>query len=201
MGRKNKRWKDHFTERAQSAGYGARSVYKLEEIQRRARVIRRGKPALDLGCAPGSWTKYLFEQGARPVVGVDLQSVDPLMGCTFVQADAFTTDPQDLLDLLGAPAGLVVSDMAPATTGARGADAARQIALADHAFELALKVLAPQGNFVVKVFDGADAPDFVKRVRTYFDAVRRIRPEATRKASREFFLVASGFKGAPTDTD
>lgn len=193
MGRKQKRWKDHFTVRAQAQGYGARSVYKLEEIERRCRVIRRGVGALDLGCAPGSWSRYLIERGARPVIGVDLQAVEPVTGCTFLVADAFTIDPQILQDQLGGKAGLIVSDLAPATTGARGADAARQLALARQAFDLSLLLLAPGGNFVTKVFDGEDAPDFVKDVRRQFSSVRRIRPEATRKASREFFLVAKGF--------
>ena len=194
MARKRKRWKDHYTERAQSEGYGARSVYKLEEIQRRTRVIRRGKPALDLGCAPGSWSRYLQEQGASPVVGVDLQAVDPVAGCTFIQGDAFESDPEVLREALGGAPALVVSDMAPSTTGARGADAARQVALAERAFALATELLAPGGNFVVKVFDGQDAPAFVNTVRLRFEKIRRIRPEATRRASREFFLVATGFR-------
>ena len=123
------------------------------------------------------------------------QAVDPVGGCTFIQGDAFTSDPDVLRAALGGPAALVVSDMAHSTTGARGADAARQLALAEHAFALASELLAPGGNFVVKVFDGQDAPAFVKAVRLRFENIRRIRPEATRRASREFFLVATGFRG------
>ena len=128
------------------------------------------------------------------MVGIDIQPVEPVAGCSFVQADAFEMTPEQVLSLLGAPAGLVVSDMAPSTTGARDADAARQIALAAQAFQLAREVLMPGGHFVAKIFDGQDAPALVANVRPHFESLRRIRPQATRKASREFFLIGLSFK-------
>ena len=183
---------DPYTRRAREQGYAARSVFKLDEIDRRFRLVRRGARVLDLGCAPGSWSRYLAGRGAR-VVGVDLQAVEPFPG-TFLHGDIEDLPAEALREALGGPADLVVSDMAPATTGARAADHFRQVELARLALGRAAELLVPGGAFVVKVFDGADAPAFVAEVRARFDAVRRVRPKAVRKVSREFFVVATGFR-------
>lgn len=189
------RWSDHYTRRAQAEGYGARSVYKLEEIQRRVRVIRPGIRALDLGCYPGSWSRYLLEQGVRRLVGVDLKVPEGLKG-TFIAADALEIGADVLLVALGDPADLICSDMAPATTGDRFGDHVRQIALARRALALCAPLLRAQGALVVKVFEGAEAQAFDAEVKARFAAVRRLRPDATRKHSVEYFLVATGHRGA-----
>ncbi|MFH1469438.1 MAG: RlmE family RNA methyltransferase [Pseudomonadota bacterium] len=188
-------WSDHYTRKARAAGYGARSVFKLEEIQRRTQVIRRGIRALDLGCYPGSWSRYLIEQGVGHLVGVDLKVPDDLKG-TFIAADALQITPEALLEALGGQADLICSDMAPSTTGDRFGDHLRQLALARRALALCAPLLRPGGAFVTKVFDGAEAPAFDGEVKAAFAGLRRLRPDATRKHSVEYFVVATGYRGA-----
>ncbi len=192
MGR---RWSDHYTQKAKDAGYGARSVYKLEEIQRRTKVIRQGARAVDLGCYPGSWSRYLLQQGVSRLVGVDFSVPDGIRG-HFIEGSALDVEPATILEALGGPADLVVSDMAPKTTGNRQGDHLRQVALAQRALELACALLAPGGSFVTKLFEGPDAQAFVQGVRAHFATVRRVKPDATRKQSVELFVVATGFRGA-----
>lgn len=184
---------DSWTRRAKEAGYAARSVFKLDEIERRTPILpHRGGRVLDLGCYPGSWSRWLIERGMR-VVGVDLQAPD-LQGGTWIIGSATETGAPVLLAALGGPADLVASDMAQNTTGNRFADHVHQIALADRALTLAGECLRPGGNFVCKVFDGEDAPAFTERVRASFAEVRRVKPDATRDRSVEFFLVGRGFR-------
>jgi 23S rRNA (uridine2552-2'-O)-methyltransferase len=190
-------WSDHYTRKARAEGYGARSVYKLEEIQRRTRIIRPGARVVDLGCFPGSWSRYLLEQGVAHLVGVDLQAPAPMKRGTFLVGDALELGPEPILAALGGPADLLCSDMAPATTGHPAGDHLRQIALARRALALAAELLRPGGALVVKVFDGEDAPAFQREVAARFAQVRRLKPEATRKHSVEHFLVATGFAPAP----
>jgi 23S rRNA (uridine2552-2'-O)-methyltransferase len=181
---------DHYTKRAKAAGYAARSVFKLDEIASRVK-LPRGGAAVDLGCFPGSWSKWLIEHGFA-VVGVDLQA--PLLAGTWITRSVFDVDAQELAVALGGPADVVVSDMAQNTSGDRFTDHCRQIALADRALALAATLLRPGGAFVCKVFDGADAPAFTERVRARFGDVKRIKPDATRDRSVEFFLAATGFR-------
>lgn len=184
---------DRFARRAKEEGYAARSVYKLEEIDRRARLLERGQRVVDLGCFPGSWSRYALERIGRDgrLVGVDL-SEPQLAGGAWIVRSVYDVTADELRDALGGPADVVLSDMAPSTTGARDADHYAQIELARRALELALALLAPGGRFVAKVFDGQDAPAFEKDVKAQFTAIRRVRPEAVRKVSREYFLVATG---------
>ncbi|MEN9786300.1 MAG: hypothetical protein RLZZ299_1564 [Pseudomonadota bacterium] len=184
---------DSWSRRAREQGYAARSVFKLDEIETRHRILpRRGGRVLDLGCYPGSWSRWLLERG-MDVVGVDLRAPE-LSGGRWIVASALEVPMEDLRTALGGPADLVVSDMAPNTSGNRFVDHARQIALADRALEVACALLDPAGPgaFVVKVFDGEDAPAYVERVRATFRDVKRIKPDATRDRSVEFFLVGKG---------
>ncbi len=183
---------DSWTRRAKAEGYAARSVYKLDEVESRHRILpRAGGAALDLGCYPGSWSRWLIERGLR-VVGVDLK-VPQLAGGTWIEGSALEVPIEQLREALGGSAELVVSDMAPNTTGNRFTDHVRQIALADRALEVAAALLPEgRGAFVVKVFDGGDAPAFTERVRAVFTDVKRLKPDATRDRSIEFFLVGKG---------
>jgi 23S rRNA (uridine2552-2'-O)-methyltransferase len=190
-----RRWSDHYTKKAKDAGFGARSVYKLEEIQRRTQVIHRGARVVDLGCYPGSWSRYLVKQGVGRLVGVDFQAPEGIAG-TFLERSALEVEPQELLDALGGPADLLCSDMAPKTTGDRRGDHIRQVELARCALALACDVLAPGGAFVVKLFEGQETQAFADEVKARFGKLRRIKPDATRKQSVELFVVAQGFRGA-----
>jgi len=189
---------DHFNKAAREEGYRARSVYKLTEVQKRFRPLKKGQTILDLGCAPGSWARYAKEMagGKGTVVGIDLQHVPSLPGVELIQGDAFEITPEELLAALGGPADVVLSDMAPNTTGDRFGDHVRQVEVARRALKLAVSVLKPGGSFICKVFDGEDAQPFMLEARAHFKQVKRLRPEAVRKNSVEFFLVALDFRPA-----
>lgn len=186
---------DHWTQQAKDEGYAARSVFKVREIDERMGIVQTGARIVDLGCAPGSWSRYLRQRAGEGAVliGVDINDVPGFPG-TFLRQSVYDVDVEQLRDALGGCADLLVSDMAPSTTGARTTDHLRQVALAERALELTLALLCPGGAFVAKVFDGSDAPAFVERVRARFEEVRRVRPQATRTESREFFVVGRGFR-------
>lgn len=180
---------DRFTRQAKEEGYAARSVYKLKEIQASARILRRGQRVLDLGAAPGSWSRYAREVAGPTGVVIGVDVVEPAE----IVKSVLDVEPDELRAALGGPAEVVLSDMAPLTIGDPQADHFVQIELATRALTLARAVLAPGGAFVCKVFDGQDAPAFVQDVRASFETVKRARPEAVRQNSREFFVVATGF--------
>jgi len=188
---------DRWTKKAKSEGYAARSVFKLEEIQRRERVLPKKGMVLDLGCSPGSWSQYVYRNSGKRVhlVGLDIKAVDDYLG-TFVHGSVFKVGMDRLLEALGGYATVVLSDMAPNTQGDRFTDHVRQIELASAALRIARGVLRPGGDFVAKVFDGEDAQPYVDSVRQHFHKVRRIRPEVTRRQSVEFFVVGRGFREA-----
>ena len=184
---------DHFSKRAQKEGYAARSVYKLQEMQSKWKLLRSGQRVLDLGCAPGSWSRYAHEQigFGGTLVGIDIQEVAGFPGM-FLQTSIEEVDVESMLGHLGGPADLVMSDMAPSTTGNRFTDHVRQIALIESGRDLALKLLKPGGNFVAKVFEGQDAQSFVASLRGEFKSVKRFKPKATRGRSVEFFVAGMG---------
>ncbi len=187
---------DAFGKRARKEGYPARSVYKLEEIDRRCHLLRGGQRVLDLGASPGSWTLYAAGKvgPSGEVLGLDLK---PHRGALPPQArfevrDVFTVTPEELG---GAPWDVVLSDMAPSTTGHRATDMARSFQLFMQALALARSVLRPGGSFVGKIFQGEDFPEAQKAMREAFETSRVIRPEATRDVSYEVFLVGTGHRG------
>jgi len=198
----NRRRSDHWTKKAKAAGFSARSVYKLEEIERRERMLPRKGRVVDLGCCPGSWSQYLrrLAGGKLSLVGIDLTDTPDYPG-TFLQGSALTIPSARIVEALGGPtADLLMSDMAPNTMGDRFTDHIRQIELARAALRISRAVLRPGGDFIVKVFDGEEAPDFVRSVRPHFRKTRRIKPQATRNESVEFFIVARGFKAESRDS-
>lgn len=190
---------DTFTKAAKAQGYPARSVFKLEEIDRRTRLLRPGQRVLDLGAAPGSWSKYAAERvGPKGrVLAVDLSEIVAVMPphVERIQGDVFAL-AEDVLGKAG-PYDVVLSDMAPATTGTRFADQARSFELFMRAVDVAERVLAPGGSFVGKIFMSEDFVRARDRLRGLFAEVRVLRPEATRTQSYEVFLVGMRRKQSP----
>lgn len=188
---------DHYTRRARSRNYPARSIFKLEEIDRRVRLLGRGDAVLDLGAAPGSWTLYAAERVGPTgrVVAVDRTRIDVGLpdNVTALEADALALEPQELLDLLGgARFDAVLSDMAPSTSGHRFVDQSRSFELFARALEIALAVGRPGGRFAAKLFHGPDFEAARDRVREAFESARVIRPAGTRSESYEVYIVGLG---------
>ena len=194
---KNKTWADHYTRRARKENWLARSVYKLSEIDTRFKLIRKGNRLLDIGCFPGSWSQYGIRKVGKQgeIIGIDIQIPEQLFApnFTFIQADIMSVDPEWLLNNVG-PVDVLISDLAPKTTGCGTTDAVRSMQLAIKAAEIAFLLLKKRGRFLCKIFEGDD--DFKKLkadVSAHFSKVKLVRPKATRKHSREIYLVALDF--------
>ena len=195
---KKNRWEDHYTRKARKDKYPARSVYKLQEIQKKFRIINKGDRVLDLGCAPGSWLLYVAElTGSKgEVVGIDQKPVDIQ---TPEHVKVFTGDALDELDtvlgMLGRGYHAVISDMAPGTTGNKSVDAARSMGLCEAALNLAGEVLKPGGAFLCKVFQSGEVKQFSEEVRKRFGQQKTFKPQSSRKASKEIFIIGLNFRG------
>jgi 23S rRNA (uridine2552-2'-O)-methyltransferase len=187
---------DTFFKRARQEGFAARSVFKLEEIDRRYKLFKKGVRVLDLGCRPGSWLQYAARQAGETarLVGVDRTPLDIVVpNCRVLVGDIFDLTPAQLVGDLG-EFDVVLSDMAPDTSGVRAADQARSEALFEQALWIAEETLARGGSFVGKIFMGPDLQKLVKRARAGFADVRMVKPDGTRKESIEQYVVALGRK-------
>jgi 23S rRNA (uridine2552-2'-O)-methyltransferase len=190
---------DPYVKQAQKDGYRARSAYKLIELNEKDRLIRPGMRIMDLGSAPGGWSQVAGKLvGARGrVLATDILPMDALPNVDFIQGD-FTEDVivQQVLDWLGgAKFDLIISDIAPNTTGIDSADAAKSIYLLELALDVARKTLKSHADFVAKMFQGSGSDQYLKVLRTHFEKVSVRKPAASRKESREVYVVARGFKG------
>lgn len=187
---------DHYFKKAKQEGFVARSAYKLQEIQKRFRLIKQGDKVLDLGCAPGAWSQVVSQLvgGAGFVEGIDLTPVTlNLKNAKFHVKDVFELKPEDLsfpiFDVL-------LSDMAPNTSGIPFQDQARSEALCLKVIELCPLLLKPGGNLVMKLFMGSGAKEIQESVRKKFHQHKQLRPDSTRKSSKEIFVVGMGYKGS-----
>jgi 23S rRNA (uridine2552-2'-O)-methyltransferase len=187
--------RDHFHQRAQKAGFRARAVFKLEEIDRAQSLFAPGNRVCDLGCAPGSWLQYASSRiGPKGrMVGIDRVEIPGVANARLMVGDVFTVTPAELIGDLGA-FDVVMSDMAPDTTGIRHVDQSRSEALFERALELATLTLAPGGNFVGKLFQGPDFKRLIDECRRRFTAVKVEKPASSRQISIEQYVVAKGFK-------
>ncbi len=187
---------DPYVQAAQRDGWRSRAAYKLIELDDRFHLLRPGARVLDLGAAPGGWSQVAVRRGAGGVVALDLLPIDPISGATVLQGDFDDPAmPGRLLAALGGPADLVLSDMAPNTTGHAGTDHIRIVALAELALHFAVGVLAPGGGFVAKVFQGGSERTLLEPLKRAFATVRHAKPPASRKESSELYVVATGFRG------
>lgn len=198
--------KDALHQRAKREGFRSRAAYKLQELQRAHRLIRRGDRVADLGCWPGGWLQVAAELVGHDgrVAGVDLAAIEPPLELSNVFAfTADLTDPtvaQRLVEALGGPADVLLCDAAPKLTGVRATDRAREEALLEAVAALVPVLLRPGGNLVMKVMDGPEADAIVKRLRAGFEKAKTERPEATRKGSSERYLLAWSRRANPVGT-
>lgn len=193
---------EYYTQKAKEEGFPARSVYKLKEIVEKFGLLKTGDRVLDLGCAPGSWLLYLAQKtGERgEVVGIDINEIkiQTTKNIIFLQKNVFD---KDILSqkIFEKKFDLIVSDLAPKTTGMREKDVFDSFVLAKRTFEIAKIVLSEKGDFVCKIFESPAANDFLKEIACFFEKVRKYKPKATLKQSREFFIIAIGFSGPGAD--
>jgi 23S rRNA (uridine2552-2'-O)-methyltransferase len=192
---------DPYVARAKREGFRSRAVYKLQEIDDKARLLKPGQRVLDLGAAPGGWSQLAADrtratEGKGRVVAIDLLPVDPIPGVDFIQMDFMADEaPETLKAMLGGPADLVLSDMAANTVGHRQTDHLRIVALVEAAAHFAVEVLAPGGAFLAKVFQGGTEGEVLALLKQSFAAVRHLKPGASRAGSSEIYVLATGFKG------
>lgn len=189
---------DPYVRAAKAAGWRSRAAFKIIELDEKYGLFRAGQRVVDLGAAPGGWTQVAVQKAGErgKVVGLDLLPMDVIAGATLLQGD-FQDEAveQAVLDALDGPADLVLSDMAPNTTGHNATDHLRILGLVELALDFAGKVLVPGGGFVAKVFQGGTERDLLNRLKRDFATVRHAKPPASRKDSAEMYVVAQGFRG------
>lgn len=186
--------KDRFFKKAKQEGFAARSVYKLQEINQKFKVLKPGQTILDLGAAPGSWSQFasseIGEKGR--ILGVDLSLVTvSLPNAVFVQADLRDLNLEEVFAGHGflKPFDVVMSDMAPSTTGIKSVDQVRSFELCELALTTAQKFLRPGGTFICKFFQSGEFGALRTSIKKTFDRVEALKPESTRSISKEIFLV------------
>jgi 23S rRNA (uridine2552-2'-O)-methyltransferase len=195
--KKRNPWQDHYSRRAKKEKFPARSVFKLQEIQSKYNLIKKGDKVLDLGCSPGSWLLFAAKLtgAAGRVVGIDLQPVSIEMPSN---ARVYTADILSINDEFfrseGKEFNIIISDMAPATSGNKHVDNARSFSLCQAALSLAQNMLKPGGSFVCKIFQGEDFKAFSDSVKGSFNKTRIFKPQSSRKASREIYIIGLGKK-------
>jgi 23S rRNA (uridine2552-2'-O)-methyltransferase len=189
---------DEYVKKAQAMGYRSRSTFKLVEIQAKDKIIKPGMNVIDLGAAPGGWSEYASKIVGKKnkVIALDLLDIDPIEGVDFIQGD-FRED--QILDKLycvldGSPVDLVMSDMAPNISGNKEIDLPRSIYLAELALDTAQTVLAKQGTFLIKMFQGAGFDEYKRDVAKNFSSIMIRKPKASRPRSKEVYILAKGFK-------
>jgi 23S rRNA (uridine2552-2'-O)-methyltransferase len=190
-----RRERDHFAKRAKKESYPARSVYKLQEIDQKAKIVRRNDTVIDLGAAPGSWTLYTADRVGPNglVLAIDRQplSVGVPKQVLFVEDDVMTLDIEAIEDLLTGEkrVDVVLSDMAPHTTGHRFVDQSRSFNLFSRALEIAKRLVRPGGRFAAKIFQGEDFETARDNVRALFTTVKIVKPRSVRQESYEIYLI------------
>ena len=196
----SKRWlerqlNDPYVTKAKAAGYASRAAYKLIEMDEKLKLLKPGMKVVDLGAAPGGWSQVAAEKKCAKIVAIDLLDMGEIPGVDFIVMD-FMDDaaPDKLKDMLEGEADLVLSDMAPNTTGHKQTDHIRIMAVVEAAYDFATEVLKPGGAFVAKVFQGGAERDLLARMKQDFKTVKHIKPPASRQESSEQHVVAQGFR-------
>ncbi|MDG1688709.1 MAG: 23S rRNA (uridine(2552)-2'-O)-methyltransferase RlmE [Gammaproteobacteria bacterium] len=189
---------DPYVKKAQKAGYRSRATFKLEEIDKKDKLIRPGMAIVDLGSAPGGWSDYASRKlgGKGTVVALDILPMTPLSGVHFIQGDFREDEVLDELNIVlnSEPIGLVLSDMAPNITGVDAIDQPSSMYLVELALHFAIENLSKQGVFLVKVFQGEGFDVYLKEMKDSFQKVVTRKPDASRARSREVYLLGRGLK-------
>jgi 23S rRNA (uridine2552-2'-O)-methyltransferase len=188
---------DHYSRKARKEGYPARSVYKLEEFDQKYGLLRAGQKILDLGCAPGGWTLYAAGRvgSGGLVIGLDVVPPEAASFPSQVavrRADLLEDDFAIIED--DSPFDVILSDMAPKTTGRREVDQARSLRLCQMAWKWAETLLKPGGHFLFKIFQSQEGDDFIKILSPHFEKIARLKPKATREKSLEIFILGQNKK-------
>jgi 23S rRNA (uridine2552-2'-O)-methyltransferase len=188
---------DPYVAAAKREGYRSRAAFKLIEIADKHKLLKRGGVVIDLGAAPGGWSQIAAQRvgAAGKVVAIDILDMPPLPGVQFAVMDFMSDDaPQRLREMAGGPADLVVSDMAPNTTGHRETDHLRIIAMAEAALAFAVDVLKPGGAFLCKVRQGGSEKSLLDVLKRHFAKVSHVKPPSSRADSTEMYVVGTGFR-------
>ncbi|KZD09410.1 RlmE family RNA methyltransferase [Oceanibaculum pacificum] len=188
---------DPYVAEAKRQGYRSRAAFKIVQLDEKFGFFKGAKRIVDLGAAPGGWSQVAAERvpGAK-IVALDILPMDELPGVEVLLQDFLADEaPERLKAALGGPADVVLSDMAPPTTGHTKTDHLRIIGMCEMALEFAIEVLAPNGVFVCKVFQGGTEGTLLSRMKQCFASVKHAKPPASRADSAELYVVAAGFKG------
>ena len=192
-----KKIKDHYFHKAKKDGYAARSVYKIEEIDKKYRIIRTGNKVLDLGCSPGSWLQYVSRKvgNSGQVLGVDLQPIKISLPShvKVIQADIFEVTDEEL-KIKGGKADVILSDMAPKTSGIRSTDIQRSFELNKKVLYLANDILCQEGSLLVKAFQGKLFDELCYEFKKMFADVKLCKPKSSRSESVEIFILGRSKK-------
>ncbi len=190
--------KDRFYEKAKDKGFASRAYFKLEQIQKKYRIFRSGDHVADLGSAPGGWLQIAAQLVGKSgkIFGIDLLPVKipPKENIVVVKGDIYDESVISQIKANLGHVNVVISDMAPDTSGVKFRDSFLSYELADRALEIARHVLEKGGHFVAKIFPGEEFAGFKKELQNHFEKVVQYRPEATRKTSIEVYLVGMGFR-------
>ena len=191
---------DPYVARAKREGYRSRAAFKIIELNEKFKLFKPGGRIVDLGAAPGGWAQVAAkivqsDKGKGKVIGIDLLEIEPIIGVDFTVMDFLEADaPDKLKSMLGGEADVVMSDMAANTTGHKKTDHLKIVALAELAAEFAREVLAPNGAFVAKVFQGGLETALLNDLKRDFTTVRHVKPAASRADSSELYVLATGFR-------
>lgn len=186
---------DPYIQKAEKAGYRGRAAFKIIELDEKLKFLKKDAKIVDLGSAPGGWSQVAAQKGAH-IVAIDLLDMEPIPGVDFVQMD-FMDDaaPDQLKNMLDGQADVVMSDIAPNTTGHKQTDHLRIMAVVEAAYYFAKEVLKPGGLFIAKVFQGGAQNTMLAEMKKDFQVVKHIKPPASRKESSEQYIIAQNFKG------
>ena len=189
---------DQFVKKARKFNYRSRAVFKLQEIDEKYHLIKPGQIIFDLGAAPGSWSQYVSQKvGSNgQVIAVDILDMQPIKSVQFIQGDISEKSVYErcLSQVDNHQADLVISDMAPNLTGIRDVDQARSMSLSERVLDFSRHVLRSQGGIVIKLFQGKDTDKFKTELSEKFQRVTVCKPDASRDSSREFYILARGYK-------